>query len=194
MLDAMDNLGSGSFCDDPLQSYEVRVKELVGEVLRLIDGARIDVRRPSRHEGEQDTMISLSTAHMFFICFGVNNDNINAELSSHNVNNTNAQSDAINTEKRRRRQYEEEDSLESIYGESFCSEDYDYDDDDDSFQGLKANKMAQLLLDSQKNLIQQCQDLWGMQDVELKITPEALEVISNQVSRHFSIQANAMHQ
>jgi ATP-dependent protease HslVU (ClpYQ) ATPase subunit len=41
--------------------------------------------------------------------------------------------------------------------------------------------MAQLLLEAKNSPINQFQNLWGMKDVELVITPEAMEVIASQV-------------
>ncbi len=59
--------------------------------------------------------------------------------------------------------------------------DDDDDDDDDSFEGIRPNKMAQMLIEANNSPIPRAQSLWGMKDVEIKITPEALEIISNQV-------------
>ena len=60
-------------------------------------------------------------------------------------------------------------------------DDYSDFEDDESLEGLKENKMAQLVLNDQNSPIPHFQNVWGMKDVELKITPEALEIIANQV-------------
>ena len=83
----------------------------------------------------------------------------------------------------------------SIFRSEFGSEDGYSSDEDDSYEGLEANKMAQTLTkptiqtkstflkDSKKtNPIEHYQDLWGMKDIELKFSPEALEVIANQAT------------
>jgi len=57
-----------------------------------------------------------------------------------------------------------------------------FDDCDDSFQGLKENKLARLVTEAENSPIRHYQTLWGMKDVDLKFTPEALEIIANQVS------------
>jgi len=51
---------------------------------------------------------------------------------------------------------------------------------DDSFQGLKENKLARLVTEAENSPIPHYQSLWGMKDVDLKFTPEALEIIANQ--------------
>ena len=51
---------------------------------------------------------------------------------------------------------------------------------DDSFQGLKENKLARLVTEAENSPIPHYQALWGMKDVDLKFTPEALEIIANQ--------------
>merc|ERR1712014_428604 len=69
------------------------------------------------------------------------------------------------------------------YSEGYSSE------DDESFEGLVENKLAQQMLnDSKINPIAHYQTLWGMNDVALKFTPEALEIITNQAT-----QQNAGH-
>ncbi len=68
----------------------------------------------------------------------------------------------------------------------FCRSEEGYSSDDDSFDGLKENKLAQTLLSLEgtgSNPIAFYQSMWGMKDVQLKFTPEALEVIANQASR-----------
>ena len=70
----------------------------------------------------------------------------------------------------------------------FFSEGYS-SEDDESFEGLIENKLAQQMLnDSKINPIAHYQTLWGMNDVALKFTPEALEIIANQAT-----QQNAGH-
>ena len=65
----------------------------------------------------------------------------------------------------------------------FSSEGYISSDEDDSFEGLRENKLAQqLLYDSKTSPIAYYQSLWGMKDVQLKFTPEALEIIANQAT------------
>jgi hypothetical protein len=56
-----------------------------------------------------------------------------------------------------------------------------YEDADDSFQGLKENKLARMMTEAENSPIRHYQTLWGMKDVDLKFTPEALEIIANQV-------------
>ena len=69
------------------------------------------------------------------------------------------------------------------FSEGYSSE------DDESFEGLVENKLAQQMLnDSKINPIAHYQTLWGMNDVALKFTPEALEIIANQAT-----QQNAGH-
>lgn len=66
----------------------------------------------------------------------------------------------------------------------FRSEEGYSSEDDESYEGLRENKLAQSLLssDSASNPINYYQSLWGMKDVQLKFTPEALEVIANQAT------------
>lgn len=59
------------------------------------------------------------------------------------------------------------------------------DDGDDSFQGLKENKLAKLVTEAENSPIRHYQTLWGMKDVDLKFTPEALEIVANQVNQAF---------
>ena len=59
------------------------------------------------------------------------------------------------------------------------------DDGDDSFQGLKENKLAKLVTEAENSPIRHYQTLWGMKDVDLKFTPEALEIVANQVKMNF---------
>lgn len=66
-------------------------------------------------------------------------------------------------------------------GSNFRSEDGYNSDDDESIEGLKENKLAQNLI-GEANPIAYYQSLWGMKDVQLKFTPEALEVIANQAT------------
>ena len=64
-----------------------------------------------------------------------------------------------------------------FYSDGYSSE------EDDSFQGLVENKLAQQMLNDPKiNPIAYYQNLWGMKDVTLKFTPEALEIIANQAT------------
>lgn len=56
---------------------------------------------------------------------------------------------------------------------------------DDSFQGLKENKLARMVTEAENSPIPHYQTLWGMKDVDLKFTPEALEIIANQVNIEF---------
>ena len=65
---------------------------------------------------------------------------------------------------------------------NFFSDGYS-SEEDDSFQGLVENKLAQQMLNDPKiNPIAYYQNLWGMKDVTLKFTPEALEIIANQAT------------
>ena len=67
------------------------------------------------------------------------------------------------------------------------SEGYSSDEEeDDSYEGLKENKLAENFINDSSinpnNPIAYYQSLWGMKDVQLKFTPEALEVIANQAT------------
>ena len=57
-------------------------------------------------------------------------------------------------------------------------------EEDESFEGLRVNKMAQTFLsDPNTNPIAYYQSLWGMNNVEIKFSPEALEVVANQATK-----------
>ena len=70
---------------------------------------------------------------------------------------------------------------DSYSGESNL-DDSEYEDEDESYLGLMENKMAQLILEGKNSPIPQCLSLWGLQDIDLQITPEALDVIGEQVN------------
>ena len=75
-------------------------------------------------------------------------------------------------------------SNESDVSSSIFSNQDDFDywyNADDSFQGLKENKLARLMTEAENSPIPHYQMLWGMKDVDLKFNPEALEIIANQV-------------
>ena len=59
-------------------------------------------------------------------------------------------------------------------------DDNDDNDDDDSVYALHESRMLQLLRDVKSSPINHYQKLWGMNDVELTVTPEAMEVIVGQ--------------
>jgi len=61
------------------------------------------------------------------------------------------------------------------------SEESDFDSEDESFEGLRENKLVRTLLED-CTTIPKCQTLWGMRDVDLKINPEAMDVIANQAT------------
>ena len=176
LLDAMDNLGSGAGLGTVDDSEK---EELLREVLELIEGTKFEVVN-----GRTNETVTIDTANMFFICFGVNNDNLaNADsVEFLGSNKDHASSEAIDARRGHSLSYKSLAFDEDTSRVSYYDEDDDSDNDsDDSFEGLKANRLAQLLIESKQSPIPKFQSLWGMKDVEVKIAPEALEVIANQV-------------
>lgn len=187
-LDGMDKIGSNG-----TNATKAANKQVLQEILKIIDGSTVDVTRAGSTDNEE-----LDTSNLFFVCFGVFDDEskynsmgsrlrLGAQKSSGDnplKHNHDGSSDSGNgsgdtSEKHRR-------DSSTISMDTLCTR---YSDDsegysseeDDSFKGLKENKLAkQLVLDAKNSPIPHYQTMWGMDDVELKFTPEALEVIANQ--------------
>ena len=120
-----------------------------------------------------------------------NSDRIRNNNNNHNNNNMNAKAKG-NVKKDDKKGNKNKNVMRSVDSDLSStgssrdewSDDW-FDDADDSFQGLKENKLARLVTESENSPIRHYQTLWGMKDVDLKFTPEALEIIANQVSiRH----------
>ena len=87
---------------------------------------------------------------------------------------------AIFSQRRLQVDFQHSHNLASKTCKAYLSEGYS-SDEDESFQGLRESKLAQQLMhESKASPIAYYQSLWGMKDVQLKFTPEALEVIANQ--------------
>ena len=74
-------------------------------------------------------------------------------------------------------------SADSYSGDSNLDSDDDNDSEDESCFGLTENKMARLIFEGKNSPIPQCLSLWGLNDIDLQITPEALDVIGEQVCK-----------
>ena len=74
---------------------------------------------------------------------------------------------------------EEEDEEEDEEDEE---DEDDYESEDDSFQGLRTSETTRRLLRDAETLSRRCQALWGMMGVELRIAPEALEVVADRAA------------
>ena len=124
-------------------------------------------------------------------------------LNNNNTSNNNNNNNLKTTEKLTRRKDEftctkkltnhnnknkavvksEESDLSSVASSQDEWDDW-YNSCDDSFQGLKENKLARMVTEAENSPIPHYQTLWGMKDVDLKFNPEALEIIANQVKCH----------
>ena len=69
-------------------------------------------------------------------------------------------------------------SVSNSYSTEYSDDSFD---DDESFVGLRENKLAKIFLTNEQSPIPKCVTLWRMDEVELKILPEALEIIANHV-------------
>jgi hypothetical protein len=177
-----------------LNLSEPAKKQVLKEILQIVDGTTIDVTRA----GSTDSEV-LDTTHMFFVCFGnfedqgcpmisyskpqpindllVDNDHPSILIpGSHDSGNGSGEvPNPSNTT--RKTSTESHETMSIGYSDGYSSE------EDDSFQGLRENKLAQQLMsESKTSPIAYYQSLWGMKDVQLKFTPEALEVIANQAT------------
>ncbi|XP_059097314.1 ATP-dependent Clp protease ATP-binding subunit ClpX-like isoform X2 [Tigriopus californicus] len=140
---------------------------------------------------EEKEKFQINSANLFFICFGVEDEterdrrdstasmDTSATTSNNSSQGISTKSSKICSEKSF--QYASSDSYSS-------STDSDYSDEDAAggggsglynFQGLKQTKLAQILLEAKNSPIPQFQNLWGLRDVEVKVTPEALELIAD---------------
>ena len=81
-----------------------------------------------------------------------------------------------------------EEILSEEGGEDEYSEDEDQDDEYDDFEDYLSSveeeerELTKLLAEATTKPLHNCQSLWGMKNVDLKFTPEALEIIATQVS------------
>ena len=77
--------------------------------------------------------------------------------------------------------------LGSFYDEDdeFYSDDEylddDYDDEEEVYRSRREAKIREIIDEAKNNPIPDCQELWGLKGVELKVNPEAWEVIASQV-------------
>merc|ERR1719219_2632770 len=186
-LDGMDKIGAN------VNITEFAKKQVLREILEVLDGKIIDVTRAGSTENE-----SIDTSQIFFVCFGnfeenacmpaMNNAVRKSAIQFHQppkFNQSPSHSDSSSSDsgtgsgehRSSNNASRRSSSLSADQSEGYSS------DEDDSFQGLRENKLAQQLLnDSRTSPISYYQSLWGMKDVQLKFTPEALEVIANKAA------------
>jgi len=184
-LDGMDKIGNNA------NISELGRRQVLKEILNVLDGNSVDVTRAGSTASEY-----LDTSQIFFVCFGnfeergfphtsygdkSENSTQKFNLSSNSPSATSdcGSNDSGNGsgEQRFNQTSRRDSQMSTDTSDGYSSE------EDDSFQGLVENKLAQQMLNDPKiNPIAYYQNLWGMKDVTLKFTPEALEIIANQAT------------
>ena len=74
--------------------------------------------------------------------------------------------------------------VEDEYSEDEDQDEDEYDDFEDYLSSVEEEEreLTKLLAEATTKPLHNCQSLWGMKNVDLKFTPEALEIIATQVS------------
>jgi len=201
-LDNMDRVGLNSDSGD----HPEGVKETLAEIFQFIDGTEVSApglppvmippdllaRSPSLESGIdvasvadcEENHVTIHTSHLFFICFGVNdkveNERRRDSIASKGSMGTSRSSSSgrgthsgDSDERREPRSFSTKKQGDFADSGSF----YTDDEDDESFEALHDNNMMHLLREVKNIPINHFQKLLGMNDVELTMTPEAMEVI-----------------